>query len=452
MSATSTDRRARRRELIRREILDAAWELAREQGLAGLAMRDLGARVGMRAQSLYSYFPSKHAIYDAMFAQGNRELFDRVVALDAEDGSRRDPETRLRRLTEIYLEFSAEDPVRHQLLNQRPIPGFEPSAECYQLAVEALALARAVLHDCGVTPPRIRHLDRPDRWAGRPAERQRARWNPLAAAGRRGHRHVPAPLPTRTRRTTMNAATPVDLIPPLDHDEAMTLADTEIDRLLALVDDLTADDWPRPTDCTGWTVRDMLGHLLGMFELQADREERMRQIKTAAERASRSGQLRLTELTALQVREHADLTVEQLRQQLHQTAPRGLAARRALPADLRATPYDPELPGERMWTLGYLFDIIHTRDPWLHRVDICRATRRDLLLTAEHDGRIVANVVADWAPRHGRPFVLELTGPAGATFTAGTDGPHLQMDAIEFCRTLSGREEGTGILATRITF
>src|SRR5919112_912200 len=153
MSATSPDRRARRRELTRREILDAAWELAREQGLAGLAMRDLGARVGMRAQSLYSYFPSKHAIYDAMFAQGNRELFDRVVALDAEDGSRRDPETRLRRLTEIYLEFSAEDPVRHQLLNQRPIPGFEPSAECYQLAVEALALARAVLHDCGVTSP-----------------------------------------------------------------------------------------------------------------------------------------------------------------------------------------------------------------------------------------------------------------------------------------------------------
>ena len=67
-------------------------------------------------------------------------------------------------------------------------------------------------------------------------------------------------------------------------------------------------------------------------------------------------------------------------------------------------------------------------------------------------GRWVANVVADWAPRHGEPFVLELTGPAGATFTAGADGISLRMDAIEFCRTLSGREVGSGILATPVAF
>jgi uncharacterized protein (TIGR03083 family) len=250
----------------------------------------------------------------------------------------------------------------------------------------------------------------------------------------------------------MNTPTPVDTIPPLHHDEAIGLAEAEITRVLALVDDLSADEWPRATDCTGWTVRDMLGHLLGMTELQADPEERGRQIKTAAELAHRSGELRLTEMTALQVREHADLDTDQLRRALHETALRGLAARRALPAELRAAPYDSELPGESMWTLGYLFDIIHTRDPWLHRVDICRATGRDLLVTAEHDGRIVADVVADWAPRHGLPFVLELTGPAGATFVAGTDGAQLQMDAIEFCRTLSGRETSTGILATPVTF
>jgi uncharacterized protein (TIGR03083 family) len=250
----------------------------------------------------------------------------------------------------------------------------------------------------------------------------------------------------------MSTATPVDAIPPLEHDEAMRLAEAEITRVLALVDDLRDDEWERPTDCTGWTVRDMLGHLLGMLELQADPEERGRQIKTAAELAHRSGELRLSEMTALQVREHADLSTDGLRRALHEMAVRGLAARRALPAELRAAPYDSELPGEGMWTVGYLFDVIHTRDPWLHRVDICRATGRDLLLTAAHDGRIVANVVSDWAPRHGRPFVLELTGPAGATFVADTDGEHLRMDAIEFCRTLSGRETGTGILATSVTF
>src|ERR687885_1680239 len=111
MSATPTDRRARRRELSRREILDAAWELAREQGLAGLTMCDLGARVGMRAQSLYSYFPSKHAIYDAMFAQGNRELLARRRALDFDA----DPLATLRALARQFVEFCTEDTVRYQL-------------------------------------------------------------------------------------------------------------------------------------------------------------------------------------------------------------------------------------------------------------------------------------------------------------------------------------------------
>jgi uncharacterized protein (TIGR03083 family) len=251
---------------------------------------------------------------------------------------------------------------------------------------------------------------------------------------------------------TAPTTVPVDAIPPLEHDEAMTLAEAELTRLLALVDDLHAEDWERPTDCTGWTVRDMLGHLLGMFALQADPEERMRQITTARDLAARSGALRLSEMTALQVREHADLTVEELRRALHENGRRGLAARCGLPVEVRAAPYDSELPGEGVWTVGYLFDVIHTRDPWLHRVDICRATGRDLELTAEHDGRIVADVVADWAPRHSRPFTLELTGPAGATFVAGSGGPHLRMDAVEFCRTLSGRATGTGLLATPVTF
>ena len=106
--------RLRRREQTRQEILDAAWAVARDHGLAGLTMRDLGARVGMRAQSLYSYFPSKHAIYDAMFAEGNRELLARYRAMDTSGG---DPRTLLRRTAEVHLRFCAEEPVRHQLLH-----------------------------------------------------------------------------------------------------------------------------------------------------------------------------------------------------------------------------------------------------------------------------------------------------------------------------------------------
>jgi AcrR family transcriptional regulator len=143
------DRRAERFEATRREILDVAWELARADGLGGLAMRDLGARVGMRAQSLYVYFPSKHAIYDAMFADANRELLARRRALDLDA----DPVATLRALARQFVEFCTEDTVRYQLLFQRTIPGFEPSEQSYAVAREVLDWGRRVLAGVGITDP-----------------------------------------------------------------------------------------------------------------------------------------------------------------------------------------------------------------------------------------------------------------------------------------------------------
>jgi len=130
--------------------VEAAWELVRADGLAALAMRDLGARVGMRAQSLYAYFPSKHAIYDAMFAEANHELIRRIKELTPE----RDPRRELRRHMQVFLDFCVEDPVRYQLLFQRSIPGFEPSPESYALAVQVLEQGRTVLNACGLVNPR----------------------------------------------------------------------------------------------------------------------------------------------------------------------------------------------------------------------------------------------------------------------------------------------------------
>jgi hypothetical protein len=75
----------------------------------------------------------------------------------------------------------------------------------------------------------------------------------------------------------------------------------------------------------------------------------------------------------------------------------------------------------------------------MHRMDICRAVGRKPVLVPEHDGRIVADVAADWAARHSRPSGLEPTGPGGGTFCAGQGGVGLRADAVEFCRTLSGR-------------
>ena len=106
---------------------------------------------------------------------------------------------------------------------------------------------------------------------------------------------------------------------------------------------------------------------------------------------------------------------------------------------------------EEWWTFGYLFDTILTRDPFMHRVDIARATGVPMTATAEHEGVIVDDVVREWAQRHGRPYTLELTGPAGGRWQEG-DGEHITMDALEFCRALSGRGPTPGLLAQQVPF
>jgi AcrR family transcriptional regulator len=144
------NRRAERYAATRREILDAAWEVVRGDGLGSLSMRDLGARVGMRAQSLYVYFPSKYAIFDAMFAESNHELLGRLTA----PAPTRDAVEELRFIARIFLEFCVEDPVRYQLLFERTIPSFEPSPEAYAPALSIVDNARTTLRACGITDER----------------------------------------------------------------------------------------------------------------------------------------------------------------------------------------------------------------------------------------------------------------------------------------------------------
>lgn len=140
------DRRAERREATKAEIVEAAWGLVRAEGLAALNLRDLAAAVGMRSPSLYSYFDSKHAIYDAMFLQGNLELLARYGALPEYD----DPVEDLRAGARLFVQFGIEDPARSQLLFMRTIPGFEPSEETYDVAVQIVELAQARMKRCGI--------------------------------------------------------------------------------------------------------------------------------------------------------------------------------------------------------------------------------------------------------------------------------------------------------------
>lgn len=148
--ATKRDRRAERREATTAEILEAAWELTRSQGLAGLSLRELAQKIGMRPPSLYWYFDSKNAIYDAMFAQGNRQLLARL----AEQKWPADAKGILRLSARAFVEFSTEDVQRYQLLFQRTIPGFQPSAEAYALAMQVVDQMRVRLAAAGLTEQR----------------------------------------------------------------------------------------------------------------------------------------------------------------------------------------------------------------------------------------------------------------------------------------------------------
>jgi AcrR family transcriptional regulator len=138
--------RDRRREAMIDDVVDAAWALVHEHGLAGLSMRELGQRVGLHASSIYQYFPSKLDIYDALFAHGHRQLQE--VMTDLDRGG--DPITVLRTGSAMFIAFCTEDPIRYQLLFQRTIPDFEPSAASMALAWESYQDMASALAGLGI--------------------------------------------------------------------------------------------------------------------------------------------------------------------------------------------------------------------------------------------------------------------------------------------------------------
>ncbi len=137
--------------MTRSEIIDAAWSVAKEQGLAEFTLRDVAERVGMRAPSLYTHFESKHAIYDAMFGQAWSD-YERLARSELPDLPHA-PRGAVRRAGRMFFDFAVANPVRHQLMNQRTIPGFEPSPESYAPAVRVLELGRQLFLDYDITDP-----------------------------------------------------------------------------------------------------------------------------------------------------------------------------------------------------------------------------------------------------------------------------------------------------------
>jgi AcrR family transcriptional regulator len=139
----------RRRELKTASIVSEAWELAREHGVAGISLHALARAVGMRQPSLYEYFDSKHALFDEMFAEGNRQLLQQLAALEVPP----DPRDAVQQYLTTIVAFAVEDQARYELLFQRHLPGFTPSPESYRLAEDALGKLVGLLQAAGCTDP-----------------------------------------------------------------------------------------------------------------------------------------------------------------------------------------------------------------------------------------------------------------------------------------------------------
>jgi uncharacterized protein (TIGR03083 family) len=247
--------------------------------------------------------------------------------------------------------------------------------------------------------------------------------------------------------------------PGIKRPTAMRLAQTEYQRVTDAVDALQPEDWTRPTDCTEWDVRQLVAHIAAQAQIISTPLEMVRQMRAAKARQE-PGQLLIDALTAFQVEERQHLGPVELRAELHRVAPRAAKGRRRFPGFVRRI----RGPGEEVvngvpeaWSLGYATDVIFTRDTWMHRLDLARATGRQAVLTTDHDGVIVADVVAEWARRHGQPYQLNLTGPAGGSWSSGADGEEIVMDAVDFCRVISGRPgsdggQPSGLLTTQVPF
>jgi len=188
-----------------------------------------------------------------------------------------------------------------------------------------------------------------------------------------------------------------------------------------------------------------------MAEMAGSLPEMVRQFFAANRRDEEGVDAR----TAHQVEARRALTPSEIIELYAAAAPRAVRGRRRRSALVgRMTMPDKEAVNgvEERWTAGFVFETILTRDTWMHRIDTAEATGRPPALTADHDGELVGDVVTEWAARHGAPYTLRLTGPAGGTWSAGTGDQKLEMDAVLFARTVSGRAPGTGLMAVQVPF
>ena len=199
----------------------------------------------------------------------------------------------------------------------------------------------------------------------------------------------------------------------INRPEARVLAEEEFVRFADLVASLTPDAWELPTDCTEWDVRKMALHVLGSGDAQASFPTFVHQLRRGVPLNKEIDSHHWVDgMNELQIRERDHLSNDEIVAQLSTVGPKAVKGRwgTPLPARYLPIPFGPPIG----WTsLKYLLDVGFTRDVWAHRIDICKATGREMHLTADHDGRLVADIVREWTAIYDQPYELVLEGPAG---------------------------------------
>lgn len=271
--------------------------------------------------------------------------------------------------------------------------------------------------------------------------------------------------------TVQNAAD----IPRMNHKEAGRMARVEVERFIALLETLGEDDWSKPTYCTLWNVQQMVSHQVGAYAGYAKWAEFKKQWMPIPQ--PKPGQLAIDAINDLQVADRAEVSPKDLIAELREVGPKAIATRQRMPALLRGLrfdmglflkawrsselmaalrqPYGPtavafshkEQDFQGLMRLDYITDLIYIRDTWMHRMDICLATGRKMILTDEHDGRMMALVMRDLGeqlkPVLGQKTVAyDIPGPGGCSIKIGpasTPDATIQMDLLYFNVLASGR-------------
>lgn len=239
----------------------------------------------------------------------------------------------------------------------------------------------------------------------------------------------------------------VEGIAPITHKEGMALAETEYRRYTDMLAQLRPEHWSEQTVNTDWNVKQLTQHVLGFAESNASFRVFAKAMRAGKKRAAVKGYDHFIHgVNEVQVEEREPLTTEELLAQWKKTWPKALRGRRRFPPFMRPIPLDfgPVIGKKPMGS--YLMDVVFTRDTWMHRIDTCRAVGLQPVLTPEHDGRLIEDMVAEWTKLYDLSITLNLEGLAGGTYVRGTGEEKLTIDAVEWIWILSGRGTGIGLL------